>query len=98
MIRHIVFWNLKDEAEGKTKKENCEIIKERLEALVGKIDGLISAQVNINYNPKGMDLCLVSEFESPEALDFYQAHPLHQAVREYVHKVVTDRQVTDCEL
>lgn len=98
MIRHIVFWNLKDEAEGKTKIENCMIIKERLEALVGKIDGLISANVNVNFNPNGMDLCLVSEFESREALDFYQSHPLHQSVREYVHKVVTARAVTDCEM
>ena len=98
MIKHIVFWNLKDEAEGKTKLENSIIIKERLEALVGQIDGLLSAQVGINFNEKGMDLCLVSEFESKEALNFYQGHPLHDAVRQYVHKVVDARAVVDYEM
>lgn len=45
-----------------------------------------------------MDLCLVSEFESKEALNAYQTNPLHVKVKEFVHKVVTDRAVTDCEL
>ena len=98
MIRHIVFWNLKKEAEGKTKEQNAAIIREGLENLVGKIDGLIMAEVRMNFNPNGMDLCLVSEFESREALNAYQTNPLHAKVREYVHKVVTDRVVTDCEL
>ena len=33
MIRHIVMWQLKDEAEGKSKQENAAIIKKSLEAL-----------------------------------------------------------------
>ena len=98
MIRHIVFWNLKEEAEGKNKEQNAAVIREGLEGLVGKIDGLTMAEVRRNINPNGMDLCLVSEFESKEALEAYQQNPLHIKVKEYVHKVVTDRAVTDCEL
>lgn len=98
MIRHIVFWNLKEEAEGKTKEQNAAIIREGLESLTGKIDGLLMAEVRRNFNPGGMDLCLVSEFESREALAAYQNNPLHVKVKEFVHKVVTDRAVTDCEL
>lgn len=37
MIRHIVFWNLKEEAEGHTKEQNAAIIREGLEDLVGKV-------------------------------------------------------------
>ena len=98
MIRHIVFWNLKDEAEGNDKKTNAEIIKTRLEALVGKIDGLLRAEVGLNYNPDGYDLCLYSEFTSRQALDFYQTHPLHVEIKDFVGKVVTQRAVTDCEI
>ena len=74
------------------------MIREGLEGLVGRVDGLIMAEVRRNFNPSGMDLCLVSEFESKEALDAYQNHPLHLKVKEFVHKVVTDRAVTDCEI
>ena len=98
MVRHIVFWNLKEQAEGGDKIANANIIKSKLEALVGQIDGLLKAEVNLNYNPNGYDLCLYSEFSSKEALDFYQSHPLHLAVREFVHKVITERAVTDSEI
>ena len=98
MVRHIVFWNLKEFAEENDKIKNAEIIKTKLEALTGKIDGLLKAEVNTNYNPNGFDLCLYSEFSSKEALDFYQTHPLHVEIKEFVGKVITDRAVTDCEI
>ncbi|HIY09181.1 MAG TPA: Dabb family protein [Firmicutes bacterium] len=97
MVKHIVFWNLKETAEGKTKEENAAIIKAGLEDLVGKIDGLEKAQVSRGINPKGFDLCLYSEFSSREALAFYQDHPLHDQVRQYVHKVIDRREVFDSE-
>ena len=50
MIRHIVFWKLKDTAEGKTKQENAEHIKKSLESLKGIIPGMIDAEVGINEN------------------------------------------------
>ena len=40
MVTHIVFWARKDEAEGHSKRENAEHIKEMLEALVGVVPGL----------------------------------------------------------
>ena len=42
MIRHIVFWKLKDKTEDGTLLENAAAIKAGLEGLVGKIDGLES--------------------------------------------------------
>lgn len=98
MIVHIVMWNLKESAAGHTKAENCAIIKERLEALVGQIEGLQLAQVGINCNPQGMDLCLYSQFSDQAALDGYQDHPLHQQVKAFVHQVVTQRVVCDYQV
>lgn len=98
MVRHIVFWNLKDNAEGNDKQTNAKIIKEKLEALVGKIDGLIKLNVNQNYNEIGFDLCLYSEFVSRQSVLDYREHPLHKEVQSFVHKVISDRVVTDCEI
>lgn len=95
MVKHIVMWNLKENAEGVSKLENAQKIKEGLEALVGKIEGLLSAEVGIGFNTNGYDLCLYSEFESKEALEFYQNHPLHDNVRQFVHKVISERVVCD---
>lgn len=98
MIRHIVMWNLKPEAEGKSKEENARIIKAGLEGLAGKIDGLVKAEVGINFAPGGMDLCLYSELTDREALAVYQDHPLHMEVKKFVHKVIESRVVCDSEL
>ena len=68
-----------------------EIMKERLEALVGKIPGLISLTVGRNVMPTGYDLCLLGRYEDIEALKLYRDHPLHKEVQQFVHKVITDR-------
>ena len=50
MVKHIVMWKLKEEAEGKTKKENAEIIKSSLESLKNKISEIVEIEVGINWN------------------------------------------------
>lgn len=97
MIRHIVFWNLKEEADGRSKLENAKIMKDKLEALVGKVDGLRKAEVGFNFTDGGYDLCLYSECDSKEALAVYQNHPEHVKVKEFVHKVILNRAVCDSE-
>lgn len=97
MVKHIVIWNLKDQAEGNSKAVNAAIIKERLEALQGKIDGLIRVEVGIDFSETASsgDVVLYSEFESKEALDAYQVHPLHQAAGAFIKEVNCGRQVVD---
>lgn len=92
MVKHIVMWKMKDCPE---KETNMEQMKKMLVDLVGKVPGLISAEVGFNFNPNGFDIVLYSELESKEALDVYQDHPEHQKVKEFVHTVITDRVVTD---
>ena len=97
MVTHIVMWNLKDEAEGGSREQNAAIMKERLEALVGKIPGLLSLKVNRGVMPGGYDLCLLGQYESLDALKGYRDHPLHKEVQQFVHKVITDRVSCDFE-
>lgn len=94
MVKHIVFWNVRDDEK---KEENMAEMKKRLTSLVGKIDGLISAEVGFNYNPNGYDLALYSIFKNKEALEGYQVHPEHLKEKEFVHSVITDRCVVDFE-
>lgn len=95
MVKHIVFWQLKEQAEGHSKEENARIIKEGLEGLVGKIPGLLSAEVGFALADEGYDLCLVCGFEDRAALDLYQGHPEHDRVRQYVRKVTGQRACVD---
>lgn len=98
MIRHIVFWNLKDEAAGGTKEQNAAIIKERLEGLVGQIEGLRRLEVGRNLVAGGYDLCLYSELDSLDSLAFYRNHPLHKEVQKFVHEVIESRVACDSKI
>ncbi len=96
MIRHIVFYNVKEEFNQQNKTEIAQTMKSKLESLVGKIPEIIKMEVNSNVNPNGYDVCLYSEFNDIKSLELYQANPLHQEVRKYIHQVIIDRVVTDC--
>mgnify|MGYP001436438613 CR=1 FL=1 len=95
MVKHIVLWNLTDPAH---KDENAAQMKEKLEGLCGQVDGLLSAQVTCNITPGGIDVCLVSMHTDKAALDLYQGHPAHLAVKEFVHKVIESRYCHDAEV
>ncbi len=98
MIKHIVFWSLLEEADGRSREENAKLIKAGLERLVGIVDGLRVAQVGTNLNSGDYDLCLYSEFDSMEHLKAYQTHPEHLKVRELVSKVRSARVAFDFEV
>lgn len=95
MIKHIVFWKVRDD---ENKQKNMENMRKFLTDLVGVVPGLISAEVGFNCNPNGYDIALYSVLESKEALDGYQVHPAHLEVKKFVHSVITDRAVTDYEI
>lgn len=94
-MKHIVMWKLKAE----NKVENARKIKEGLEGLHGKIEGLKAIEVGINVNSSdaAFDVVLVSAFENAEALERYQVNPLHVKVAEFVRSVAADRKVVDYE-
>ncbi len=98
MVKHIVMWRLKEEAQGNDKVTNARLIKERLEALNGQISGLIRLEVGIDFLGEGnLDVVLCSELEDRKALDTYQNHPLHQALLPFVKEAVTERKAVDYE-
>jgi quinol monooxygenase YgiN len=97
MVKHIVFWKLKDEANGMSKAENAAAIKQKIEDLNGKIEGCIKLEIGFDFlhSAESADVVLYSEFENKEALDFYANHPLHKAVMPFIAEARSERRVID---
>ncbi len=93
MVKHIVFWKLKEE----NKAENAKEIKKRLEALIPKIDVIKKLEVGINENGGEYDAALVSEFSSYDDLKTYDSHPEHLKVRQFIGGAAVQRAAVDYE-
>ena len=100
MIKHIVMWKLLEQAEGNSKVENARLAKVRLEALNGKVPGLLKLEVGMDFScsDSSFDLILYSEFEDRAALERYQQHPEHQAVFPFMKAIRSERAVVDYEV
>ncbi len=97
MLKHIVMWKLKEEAEGLTKAGNAAWMKENLERLTGIVPELRSLEVGIPLNPEesGFDAILVSTFEDLDALERYKIHPEHVKISNYCKKIRLNRVAVD---
>lgn len=79
MVKHVILWKLKKEVENPDLVKTQ--IKNGLEGLAGKIEGLISIKVITNgLESSTADLMLDSAFEDYSALKYYASHPLHVEV------------------
>ncbi|MBQ3099773.1 MAG: Dabb family protein [Clostridia bacterium] len=98
MVKHVILWTLKEEINDKDAVKIAA--KEALEALVEKIDGLVSLKVNIEpMASSNVDMMLDSEFVSQEALCSYAKHPEHVAVADtYVRPYTATRSCMDYEI
>lgn len=97
MIRHIVLYHLHDTAAGHTKAENILLMKEKLEALVGQVEGLRSMEVAPDINGGNYDVALCAVFDDLAAVHYYKKHPAHVAVSDFVHEVMDARAGIDYE-
>lgn len=97
MIKHIVMWRLKDEARGHSRAANAERVKAKLEALQGRVPGLLRIEVGLDFGgtEASADVVLYSEFEDRQALEAYQTHPEHEAVKAFIGEVTEQRWVVD---
>ena len=80
MVKHVILWSLKDEYSATEKEQIKRNIKDGLESLLGKIQGLTEIKVHTNgLQTSTADLMLDSTFESVDALKGYSVHPAHVA-------------------
>ncbi|MBE6785597.1 MAG: Dabb family protein [Ruminococcaceae bacterium] len=77
MVKHMIIWKIKEDCDN--KKAVKENVKRELEALNGKIAGLVEMHIITDGLPSSSgDLMMDSLFENAESLKAYQKHPLHQ--------------------
>jgi hypothetical protein len=96
MVKHIILWKLKEENNTAEIKNG---IKQNLEGLLGKIDGLIEIKVQTEcLESSNVDVMLYSAFENEEALKNYAVHPEHVKVADtFVRPYTAIRSCIDFE-
>lgn len=99
MFKHVVLSRLKESALSKSRAEHARFMKERFEALVGVVPGLIRAEVGIDvlHRDESSDVILSCEFESRAAYEGYVTHPAHQAIVDGIKDIRTERRLIDWE-
>ena len=100
MVKHVILWQIKDEFSIVEKEKIKKEAKESLEALAGKIDGLLEIKLNIvGLESSNADMMLDSSFESEAALKGYAIHPEHvKAADTFVRPFTKSRLCLDFEI
>lgn len=100
MIRHCVWWTMKDEAEGNNAETNARLMVERLESLRG-LAGLKDMEVSLHFLPTSTEpvqILLLTTHEDVAGLRTYRTEPEHLEVVDFIRKVVTSRRCIDWEV
>lgn len=100
MIKHIVMWQLKEFAEGHSKRDNMKFLNEKFSLLSTKIEAIQSLKTGMNIEEcpfSNYDYVLETTFADFGALETYQSHPAHQEVARFVREVVSARACVDYE-
>lgn len=99
MIRHIVWWTLKEQANGRTADENAwHILKSSASLRV--IPEMLSLEVSRKIEasssvPAG--IVLTTTHKNMEELDAYRNNPVHLQFAAMLNELVNSRNVIDFE-
>jgi hypothetical protein len=93
-------WKLKESAEGGTRAQNAQKMRELLENCRDVAPGTHEFQVGIAAPGEAStyDVVLVSTFEDAAALDAYQTHAEHEKAKSFIGNVRESRQCVDYEI
>ncbi|HAV37577.1 MAG TPA: stress responsive protein [Massilia sp.] len=100
MIKHIVMWKLKEQAEGADRAANAREMKRRLDECANIVPGIHAFEVALAQPglEATYDVVLYSVFENKGALEAYAQHPTHQALMPFFKAVRDERQCMDYEI
>lgn len=84
MIKHIVFFKLKDRSRDKVAETVAA-----LRNMEGRIPQLLSIEVGADliHSERSFDIALVTVVASMEDLQAYQVHPAHKEVIAHINEV-----------
>lgn len=100
MIKHIVMFKLKENADGKTRQEIIEEAKKRLSVFEAEIPTLKKLVVAINDEKaaeSNYELALICDFDDIEGLNTYKIHPTHKAFGAFITPLRESRACIDYE-
>lgn len=99
MVKHMILWKIDEKFSPEEKQKIMEDAKRELEALVGKVPGLLDIKLQIEKLPSSnADMMLDSTLESEDALKGYQVHPDHvAAANTFVRPFTSERLCLDFE-
>ena len=97
MVKHVIMWKLKEEFNTALVKDG---MKKNLEALMGKIPGLVEISVQVEKLPSSnVDVMLYSVFEDHDALKAYAVNQDHVHVADnFVRPFTAKRMCMDFEV
>src|SRR6056297_2057926 len=104
MIRHVVMWKLKEEAEGASKEKNAEKMKLILEGLKINIDEIKNVEVGINISDdddetgSNFDVVLISDFETELDYNMYTRNDHHKKALKFIKSVIEKRHFVDYKM
>ena len=100
MIKHIVMWQLKDHAQGADKAANAAKMKALLDGCRDIVPGMLAFEAALAQPglEATYDVVLYSEFTDKAALDAYQDHPDHVAIKPFIGAIRQERQCMDYEV
>ncbi len=96
MVKHVILWKLKEMPAEQAAAVKAGM-KEHLEALAGKIPGLLEIKVYTDkLDSSNVDVMLDSSFTDEAALKGYAVHPDHVAAADgYVRPYTATRACLD---
>jgi len=99
MIRHLVLWKLKTD-DPSAKAEIVGELTRKFSALLPIIDGAqrLDIRADVGTTAGNWDVVLDADYLDEAALAFYQAHPAHHEVAQYVRSVISERVCIDFEV
>ena len=100
MVKHMILWKLDEKLTSEEKQKVLTDAKRELEALVGKVEGLIDLKLQIEgLASSNADMMLDSTLENEDALKAYQVNEFHQAAaNNFVRPFTTQRLCLDFEV
>ena len=96
MVAHVVCFKMKPFANGKNKAQNLDELIKRLEILK-TIPVVRSMSVAVNDKGGEYAAVLTELFDDSAALNEYDNHPTHIAIKDYIGIVCEKMMITDHE-
>lgn len=100
MLKHIVMWRFKENADGQTAQQHAQWLKSQLDALVGVVPEIRSLECGLDEigTPASFHAVLTVVVDDQAALKRYAEHPTHAAIALRAREITETRVVVDYTL